>query len=123
MSSLLNLSINERGGGAAAPSAPPPLATSLLLAGDVSRVLLDGLLHWLVCRSAVADEPLSSASISVILTPKQLVLEMLAKMSVLEANVNCIMRSPDKGGPAHKSLRVLSEIILHKTNEVTREFA
>ena len=67
-----------------------------LLAGDVSRMLLDGLLHWLVCRSEVADEPLSSTSISVILTPKQLVLETLVKMSVLEANVDCIMSSSDK---------------------------
>ena len=67
-----------------------------LLAGDVSRLLLDGLLHWLVCRSAVADEPLSTTSISVILTSKQLVLKSLAKMSVLEANVDCIMSSPDE---------------------------
>ena len=63
-----------------------------LPAGDVSRLLLDGPLHRLVCRSVVADEPLSSTSISVILTPKQFVLETLAKMSVLEANVDCIMR-------------------------------
>ena len=62
-----------------------------LLAGDVSRLLLDGLLHWLVCRSEVADEPLSSTSISVILTLKQLALETLVKMSVLEANVDCII--------------------------------
>ena len=38
----------------------------------------------------------STTGISVILTPKQLVLETLAKMSVFEANLDCIMYSPDK---------------------------
>ena len=93
-----------------------------LLAGDVSRLLLDGLLHWLVCRSAVADEPLSSTSISVVLTPKQLVLETLAKMSVLEANVDCIMSSPDKSRLT-KAYEYLVKLFSDKTNEVTREFA
>ena len=93
-----------------------------LLAGDVSRLLLDGLLHWLVCRSAVADEPLTSTSVSVILTPKQLVLETLAKMSVLEANVDCIMGSPDKARLT-KAYEYLVKLFSDKTNEVTREFA
>ena len=86
----------------------------------MSRLLLDGLLHWLVRQSAVADEPLSNTSISVILTPKQLVLETLAKMSVLEASVDCIMSSPDKS-----MLRKAYEYLvkLFSANEVTREFA
>ena len=93
-----------------------------LLAGDVSRLLRDGLLHWLVRQSMVADEPLSSSSISVILTPKQLVLETLAKMSVLEANVDCIMSSPDKSRLT-KAYEYLVKLFSDKTNEVTREFA
>jgi AT-rich interactive domain-containing protein 1 len=92
------------------------------LAGNVSRLLLDGLLHWLVCESAVADEPLRSTSASVVLTPKQLVLETLAKMSVLESNVDFILSSPDKPRLA-KAYEYLVKLFSDKTNEVTREFA
>ena len=92
------------------------------LAGNVSRLLLDGLLHWLVCQSTVADEPLRSTSVSVILTPKQLVLETLAKMSVLETNVDCILNSPDKSRLV-KVYEYLVKLFSDKTNEVTREFA
>ena len=92
------------------------------LAGNVSRLLRDGLLHWLVCQSAEADEPLRSTSVSVILTPKQLVLETFAKMSVLESNVDFILSSPDKGRLA-KAYEYLVKLFSDKTNEVTREFA
>lgn len=92
------------------------------LAGNVSRLLLDGLLHWLVCQSAVADEPLRSTSVSVILTPKQLVLETMAKMSVLETNVEFILSSPDKTRLT-KAYEYLVKLFSDKTNEVTREFA
>ena len=93
-----------------------------LLAGNVSRLLIDGILHWLVCESTVADEPLRSTSMSVVLTPKQLVLETLAKMSVLEANVDFILNSPDKSRLT-KAYEYLVKLFSDKTNEVTREFA
>ena len=93
------------------------------LAGDVSRLLLDGLLHWLVCgTSSTSNSATSSTNISVILTPKQLILETLAKMSVFEANVDCIMSSPDKSRLT-KAYEYLVKLFSDKTNEVTREFA
>lgn len=93
-----------------------------LVDGDVGRSLLDGLLHWLVCQSTIADEPLRSTSLAVCLTPKQLVLETLAKMSVMEANVDFILGSPDKDRLL-KVYEYLVTLFSDKTNEVTREFA
>lgn len=92
------------------------------LAGNLSRLLLEGLIHWLVCQSAVADEPLRSTSASVLLTPKQLVLETLAKMSVLESNVDFILSSPNKAELV-KVYEYLVKLFSDKSNEVTREFA
>ena len=47
--------------------------------------------------------------------------DCLAKMSVLEANVDCIMSSPDKS-QLIKAYEYLVELFLDKTNKVTGEF-
>lgn len=93
-----------------------------VLTDAVSCPLLDGLLHWLVCQSAAAVDTIPTAADTIALSPKHLVLETLAKMSVLETNVDFILMSPDKARLA-KVYKYLIKLFSDKTNEVTREFA
>ena len=92
-----------------------------LLTDTVSHPLLDGLLHWIVCQSATAVDSLGTTAVTS-LSPKHLVLETLAKMSVLESNVDFILMSPDKTRLS-KVYEYLVKLFSDKTNEVTREFA
>lgn len=93
-----------------------------VLTDAVSWPLLDGLLHWLVCQSAAAVDTIPTAADTIALSPKHLVLETLAKMSVLESNVDFILLSPDKARLT-KVYKYLVKLFSDKTNEVTREFA
>lgn len=65
-----------------------------LYAEAVSYPLVDGLLHWLVCPSSVATDPLSDSALVYSLSPQRLVVEALAKMSISEVNVDYILATP-----------------------------
>lgn len=88
----------------------------------ISLPLLDGVLHWSVCRSSAAQDPMPTATPGTSLSPKQLVLEVLAKMSILEGNVDLILATPPTSrldGLYAMLVRLLSE----RENPVTRELA
>lgn len=57
---------------------------------EISRPLLDGLLHWATCGSACARDPLPQSTLS----PQRLALEALCKLSVQEANVDLLLATP-----------------------------
>ena len=60
----------------------------------ISYPLLDGLLHWLVCPSSTATDPLPDTAMATSLSPQRLVLEALAKISISEVNVDYILATP-----------------------------
>ena len=88
----------------------------------ISLPLLDGLLHWFVCPSATAEDPMPTATPGTSLSPRQLVLEALAKMSILEANVDLILSSPPLTR-VDELYGMLVRLVGERGNPVTREFA
>ncbi|TSM77400.1 AT-rich interactive domain-containing protein 1B [Bagarius yarrelli] len=56
--------------------------------------VLDGLLHWMVCSSAEAQDPFPSAGPHSQLSPRRLVLECLCKLSIQDGNVDLILATP-----------------------------
>ncbi|XP_072545173.1 AT-rich interactive domain-containing protein 1B-like isoform X3 [Salminus brasiliensis] len=56
--------------------------------------ILDGLLHWMVCPSAEAQDPFPSAGSNSQLSPRRLVLESLCKLSIQDGNVDLILATP-----------------------------
>lgn len=60
----------------------------------ISFPIIDGLLHWLVCPSSVASDPLPDSSKVYSQSPQRLVVETLAKMTISEVNVDLILATP-----------------------------
>lgn len=60
----------------------------------VSYPIIDGLLHWAVCPSSLAIDPLSDGVMIGNVSPQRLVLETLAKMSITEVNVDFVLATP-----------------------------
>ncbi|KAK9533488.1 hypothetical protein VZT92_008601 [Zoarces viviparus] len=56
--------------------------------------ILDGLLHWMVCPSAEAQDPFPSAVPHSQPTPQRLVLESLCKLSIQGGNVDLLLATP-----------------------------
>ncbi|KAM5163360.1 AT-rich interactive domain-containing protein 1B isoform 2-T2 [Mantella aurantiaca] len=56
--------------------------------------ILDGLLHWMVCPSAEAQDPFPTVGPNSILSPQRLVLETLCKLSIQDNNVDFILATP-----------------------------
>lgn len=88
----------------------------------ISLPLLDGLLHWFVCPSAAAQDPLPTATPGTSLSPRQLVLEALAKMSILESNVDMILTTPPLTR-VDELYTMLVRLVGERGNPVTRELA
>ena len=87
----------------------------------ISLNILDGLLHWIVCKSSDAQDHLPSTSM-VHLSPRRLSLECLAKLSILEGNVDLILSTP----PWERILqlfRCLAEQLSRDQEQALREFA
>lgn len=60
----------------------------------VARPVIDGLLHWLVCPSSQATDPLPDFALVFSLSPQRLVIEALAKLSISEINVDHVLATP-----------------------------
>ncbi|XP_067845206.1 AT-rich interactive domain-containing protein 1B-like isoform X4 [Heptranchias perlo] len=56
--------------------------------------ILDGLLHWMVCSSAEAQDPFPTVGLNSILSPQRLVLETLCKLGIQDNNVDLILATP-----------------------------
>lgn len=65
-----------------------------LYSEDISRMLLDGLLHWAVCPAAQGQDAFPTVSAASGLSPQRLALEALCKLSVTENNVDLIIATP-----------------------------
>lgn len=85
--------------------------------------ILDGLLHWMVCPSAEAQDPFCSAGVlSSSLTPQRLALECLCKLSIQDANVDLLLATP----PLSRHERLFAVLVRHvgeRRSQVCREMA
>lgn len=88
----------------------------------ISFPIIDGLLHWLVCPSSVAVDPLPESSRVYSQSPRRLVVETLAKMTISEVNVDLILATP----PLMRLDLIFSQLgqmIGQKKHPVVRQFA
>lgn len=84
--------------------------------------ILDGLLHWMVCPSAEAQDPFSSAGGFSSLTPQRLVLECLCKLSIQDCNVDLLLATP----PFSRQQQLFSALLRlvgERRSQVCREMA
>lgn len=84
--------------------------------------ILDGLLHWMVCPSAEAQDPFPSAAPHSQLTPQRLVLECLCKLSILGDNVDLLLATPPFSRQ-EKLFTVLVRCVGQRKAQVYREMA
>lgn len=88
----------------------------------IAYPILDGLIHWCVCTSARAVDPLPSSAMVFNLSPQRLVLEALAKMSIVENNIDLILATPPFNR-LDKLYSHLVQILVNKHQPVVRQFA
>lgn len=84
--------------------------------------VLDGLLHWMVCPSAEAQDPFPSVGPHSQLSPRKLVLECLCKLSVQDGNVDLILATP----PFSRQEKFFATLVRHvgeRKLQVYREMA
>lgn len=81
--------------------------------------LLKGLLHWACCSSTFALDPFPPPSM---VSPQRLALESLAKLSIIEGNVDLILATP----PWHRLdqlFEVLTNMLSLNEDQTVREFS
>lgn len=89
---------------------------------QVARPVLDGLLHWAVCPSAGAQDPLPAIPPHRALSPRRLALEALCKLCVTDSNVDLVVATP----PFPRLERLCSVLAKHlcrSEDQVLREFS
>eukprot|EP00063_Salmo_salar_P090995 XP_014065830.1 PREDICTED: AT-rich interactive domain-containing protein 1B-like isoform X2 [Salmo salar] len=84
--------------------------------------ILDGLLHWMVCPSAEAQDPFPLAAPHSPLTPQRLVLECLCKLSIQDNNVDLLLATPPFSRQ-EKLYATLVRYVGQRKNQVYREMA
>ncbi|XP_035986440.1 AT-rich interactive domain-containing protein 1B isoform X1 [Fundulus heteroclitus] len=93
---------------------------------DVILPVLDGLLHWMVCPSAEAQDPLPAAaaggSAAAALSPQRLVLECLCKLSIQDCNVDLLLATPPYARQ-RQLFAALVRLVGERRSQVCREMA
>lgn len=89
---------------------------------EVSRPLLDGLLHWAVCPAAHGQDPFPTVGPLSSLSPQRLALEALCKLCVQEANVDLVIATPPYSR-LERLCAVLTKLLCRSEEQVLREFA
>ncbi|XP_039214211.1 AT-rich interactive domain-containing protein 1B isoform X5 [Crotalus tigris] len=84
--------------------------------------ILDGLLHWMVCPSAEAQDPFPTVGPNSILSPQRLVLETLCKLSIQDNNVDLILATPPFSRQ-EKMYATLVRYVGDRKNPVCREMS
>lgn len=82
---------------------------------EVSRPILDGLLHWAVCPAAQGQDPFPTASS---LSPQKLALEALCKLCVTDANVDLVIATPPYSR-LEKLTTVLTRLLCRSEEQVS----
>lgn len=89
---------------------------------EVSRPLLDGLLHWAVCPAAHGQDPFPTVGPNSSLSPQRLALEALCKLCVTEPNVDLVIATPPYSR-LERLCAVLTKLLCRSEEQVLREFA
>ncbi|XP_021093588.1 AT-rich interactive domain-containing protein 1B isoform X2 [Heterocephalus glaber] len=84
--------------------------------------ILDGLLHWMVCPSAEAQDPFPTVGPNSVLSPQRLVLETLCKLSIQDNNVDLILATPPFSRQ-EKFYATLVRYVGDRKNPVCREMS
>ena len=88
---------------------------------EISRPVLDGLLHWSVCPAAHGQDPFPTVSLNSSLSPQRLALEALCKLCVTDSNVDLVVATPPYSR-LQKLCSVLSRLLCRSEEQVLREF-
>lgn len=89
---------------------------------EICVPILDGLLHWVVCPSSCASDPLPTVGPTSVLSPLRLVLEALCKLCIHDKNVDMLLACP----PYERIVQlfsVLTKLLANKSEQVTVEFS
>ncbi|XP_066901815.1 trithorax group protein osa isoform X9 [Halyomorpha halys] len=89
---------------------------------DISRPILDGLLHWAVCPAAQGQDPFPTVSPTSSLSPQRLALEALCKLCVTDSNVDLVIATPPYCR-LERLAGVLTRLLCRSEEQVLREFA
>ncbi len=92
------------------------------MSGELCFPLLDGLLHWAVCPSACALDPMPTMSANSVLSAQRLSLETLCKLCVTEGNVDLLVATP----PFSRLVQLITNLVnllADRKEQVMREFA
>ena len=84
--------------------------------------VLEGLLHWVVCPSSCATDPLPTVAPTSVLSPLRLVLEAMCKLFIHQRNVDMLLATP----PYERIVQlfsVLTKLLANRSEQVTLEFA
>ncbi|XP_041420391.1 AT-rich interactive domain-containing protein 1B isoform X7 [Xenopus laevis] len=84
--------------------------------------ILDGLLHWMVCPSAEAQDTFPTVGPISVLSPQRLVLETLCKLSIQDNNVDLILATP----PFSRQEKLYATLVRYvgdRKNPVCREMS
>jgi AT-rich interactive domain-containing protein 1 len=89
---------------------------------EVCFPILDGLIHWTICPSACAQDPLLPSAATAHLSLQRLAIESLCKLCVTDINVDMILATP----PFRRIVQLLAglvRLLANRTEQVLREFA
>ncbi|XP_044145033.1 AT-rich interactive domain-containing protein 1B isoform X7 [Bufo gargarizans] len=89
---------------------------------SICLAILDGLLHWMVCPSAEAQDPFPTVGPNSVLSPQRLVLETLCKLSIQDNNVDLMLATPPFSRQ-EKLYATLVRYIGDRKNPVCREMS
>lgn len=89
---------------------------------SICMPILDGLLHWMVCPSAEAQDPFPLLGPHSTLSPQRLVLECLCKLSVQDGNVDLMLATPPLVRQ-EKLFATLVRLVGDRKQQVYREMA
>lgn len=93
-----------------------------LFPDEICVPALEGLIHWVVCPSSCATDPLPTVGPTSVLSPLRLVLEAMCKLCIHDKNVDMILAMP----PYERIVQlfsVLTKLLANKAEQVTVEFS
>lgn len=93
-----------------------------IFSDEICLPVLEGLLHWVVCPSSCATDPLPTVAPTSVLSPLRLVLEAMCKLFIHQRNVDMLLATP----PYERIVQlfsVLTKLLANRSEQVTLEFA
>lgn len=89
---------------------------------EITRPILDGLLHWAVCPAAHGQDSFPTCGPHSNLSPQRLALECLCKLCVTDSNVDLVIATPPFTR-LEKLCSVLTRHLCKNEDQVLREFS